>query len=58
MQATTQKQDPEKAQPQAPKVMRLAIEELVPALNEHVRPFHCIKGTYHEQLNNLPRDCC
>ena len=25
-----------------PRIMRLATDELVPALNEHVRPFFCI----------------
>ena len=25
-----------------PKIMRLATDELVPALNEHVRPFFCV----------------
>ena len=32
----------DQARPGVPRVMRLATDELVPALNEHVRPFPCI----------------
>ncbi len=38
LQATAQKDDKGQTQAKAPKVMRLAMEELVSALNEHVRP--------------------
>ena len=32
----------DQAKPGVPRIMRLATDELVPALNEHVRPFFCI----------------
>ena len=37
LQASAQKKNQEQGQAKAPKVMRLAMEELVSALNEHVR---------------------
>ena len=36
------------AKPEAPKTRRLAIEELVPALNEHVRAHHLLSTCINE----------
>ena len=36
------------AKPEVPKVMRLGIEELVPALNEHVRARHLLNTCTNE----------